>query len=118
MTNQEIFEGNKLIAEFMEFPYNDSEQFIISYYYLEDRPGTIDDLEYNSSWEWLMPVVEKCEKIPVCNKGGFAFIINGTLCAWDCYTFIEKTKLEAVYKAVIAYIKWYNEKTKKNNNNI
>ena len=55
---------NKLIAEFMGLP---TEVFkpsrITNYYHREYNSGTWyeeDELSYNVSWDWLMPVVEKC----------------------------------------------------------
>ena len=55
---------NKLIAEFMGLS---TEVFkpsrITNYYHREYNSGTWyeeDELSYNVSWDWLMPVVEKC----------------------------------------------------------
>tara|TARA_R110001599_G_scaffold54122_2_gene150590 strand:+ start:325 stop:615 length:291 start_codon:yes stop_codon:yes gene_type:complete len=55
---------NKLIAEFMGLP---TEVFkpsrITNYYHREYNSGTWyeeHELSYNVSWDWLMPVVEKC----------------------------------------------------------
>ena len=55
---------NKLIAEFMGLS---TEVFkpsrITNYYHREYNSGTWyeeHELSYNVSWDWLMPVVEKC----------------------------------------------------------
>ena len=55
---------NKLIAEFMGLT---TEVFkpsrITNYYHREYNSGTWyeeHELSYNVSWDWLMPVVEKC----------------------------------------------------------
>ena len=51
---------NKLIAEFMEHeilyrPY--SKGFI---QLSETEVCDVDDLKYHTSWDWLMPVIDKC----------------------------------------------------------
>ena len=48
--------SNKLIAEFMGIRYAENRNsHKSSDYYYEDI-----ELEYHTSWDWLMPVVEKC----------------------------------------------------------
>lgn len=83
MTQQEILEKNKLIAEFMGLFYDrgdwrDDEGIIYSLYDL--YKGVIP---YHKSWDWLMPVVEK---ISLCTN-----------------------LKETIYKGVIEFIKWYNK---------
>ena len=85
---------NELIREFMNVP-------------ISNFP-----LPYNTSWDWLIPVVEKIERI------GYPVTIN---CYDSCYINNENietryimvnhagTKFKAVYRAVIEFIKWYNE---------
>jgi hypothetical protein len=48
-------EGNRLIAEFMGKTYHPK---------LEKTSG-INDLYYHSSWDWLMPVLEKISRITI-----------------------------------------------------
>lgn len=58
--------NNKLIAEFMGwgedngflFPPNDKSMNTIDGWYSKDIP-------YHTSWDWLMPVVEKIEEISI-----------------------------------------------------
>ena len=107
LTEQEILEGNKLIAEFLGIEKKIYGETGITYY-IDNIPYQLFKLKYHSSWDWLMNIVEKCESIKVCNKGGFAFIITGTMCQWDSVTYIGKTKIEAVWKAVVEFIKFYN----------
>jgi len=51
---------NKLIAEFMGYVYDDDR------FFMEDSEGVRlyenlpHELQYHTSWDWLMPVVEKC----------------------------------------------------------
>ena len=54
---------NKLIAEFMGLPTEVFKSRITNYYHREYNSGTWyeeHELSYNVSWDWLMPVVEKC----------------------------------------------------------
>lgn len=62
MTSQEI-EGNKLIAEFMGIGKTTQEPEL---YFKPDTESywiTSDELKYHTSWDWLMPVIEKIHGI-------------------------------------------------------
>ena len=126
MTKEEILEGNKLIAEFMggTFKNISSKDIAVSWVSIhmkdddvnfqeEDYPEKphngscwkFNELKYHSSWDWLMPVVEKIEKT-------YAYVdIKG--CAVNISTIVETsapTKIEAVYMACVEFIEWYNNK--------
>ena len=102
MKTTEIIEGNKLIAAFMG--YNTDDERIVAF-------GTPygEDLEYNSSWDWLMPVVERIE----C-ECFFSVIINEKSCQIiDTETKIgvrsisTKNKIDAVFSACVQFANWY-----------
>lgn len=59
MEKEEVLKGNKLIAEFMGKNVNPIDSKPV--YELEHIYGLmgLNDLKYNSSWDWLMPVIEK-----------------------------------------------------------
>jgi hypothetical protein len=70
MTNEEVIRGNKLIAEFMgasiDDGYGDKETYRFP---LRGAPKeyasyvwSSDGLQYHSSWDWLLPVWQKCIK--------------------------------------------------------
>ena len=78
-------------------------------------------LKYNSSWDWLMPVVEKIEKE---TDAVFQIYKRAVVCIYDYnkwqldeslidlrkqYNIRENTKIEAVWLAVVEFIKWYNQ---------
>jgi len=68
---------------------------------------TVDELQYHKSWDWLMPVVEKIEQT---NDGCTLVIIEDERCYIDNQKGFEidsvgHTKIEAVYNAVIKFIK-------------
>ena len=133
--DNETLEGNKLIAEFMGFIWEEK----YNGYYKPNPKWTalgkekswiekIDGekrLKYDSSWDWLMPVIDKINiglrtdclgyvdikatEISSYSPGclsrklpAFSFTLNGK-------RFNGKEKLEAVWLAVIEFIKWYNQ---------
>jgi hypothetical protein len=73
---------------------------------------------YNSSWDWLMTVVEKIETINLDNNINFPNVtIGGGLyciiqdCNGELFQFLgeENSKISSAYKAIIEFIKWNNE---------
>lgn len=112
-------QGNKLIADFMgleqfENPFRGIKKED-GLYKRTNADGTADiigDLNYAVSWDWLMPVVEKIENL----KDHIEVNISGTDCTiWYLpdlkpvgVTRNWPTKIEAVYNAVVSFIRWYN----------
>jgi hypothetical protein len=109
-------ENNKLIAEFMGF-----QETSIGWYdadeCLHEKDNTFDTLRFDVDWNWLMPVVEKIESIVFDDNNSFNVTIGSTnYCViqdsnGDTYDSVEgygETKLLTVYKAVVGFIKWYN----------
>ena len=127
----DILKNNKLIAEFMGFKVKE-------HGWLSDKETLHPtDIKYNISWDWLMPVVEKIESITIdieeestmagtmrtmpnqfevvitcnyctINRGnGAEGMLDDFLELWDGS--FEGTKLQATYKAVTEFIKWYNK---------
>lgn len=131
-------ESNKLIAEFMgvkprktkhtEHWYNGRELEEAGLPFACGAMGNgTDEPKFHTSWDWLMPVVEKIESL---NDGGFDVSINfGS-------TLIDRTrdskdgnlhspkrlfeitlsegydypnKIGFTYQAVVEFIQWYNE---------
>ena len=130
---ENIIENNKLIAEFLNWEFDDlSETFETPFLKLVEPQAFGDEqfscklqdfeLEFHSDWNWLMRVVEKIEKIPEKNDNWFNVTVGAS-----CYCIIQdatgelsfeiigdgRTKIEATYNACIEFIKWYNEQNKK-----
>jgi len=108
MTNEEIIEGNKIIAEFMQHPEG------------YDEHGVWQKLAYHSSWDWLMPVVEKIESlgylvrieldwcmIPNLDENGHPS--HYTILMRNLNSLGNPGKLLNTYKAVVEFCKWHKE---------
>ena len=50
---------NKLIAEFMGVSQGEHTHFMVEPFALESY-ANVDDLKYDISWDWIMPVVNQC----------------------------------------------------------
>lgn len=129
MNKQEILEGNKLIAEFMDivpikgFNEHTGKDY---WYYNNSEMKDYEALpDYNFSWDWLMPVIEKinmlhydveinsglrrinisvtdvglCDDIPEYNE---EFRGNSSL-------YSNLSNIECVFTAIVEFIKWYNQ---------
>ena len=122
-------ENNKLIAKFMGFStQSDAVDDRTLAYYVgdsimnadntnnenEDNVFHPEDMKFNSSWDWLMSVVERIENF------GYEFIIVESRCYVKHNTdhsikelfHIETigSKIDTTYKAVLKFINNYNKK--------
>ena len=93
--------SNRLIAEFM-LPH--------SAFLTEESGFPAKKLEYHSSYDWLMPVLEKIQSLnyvyEICN--GACRIKIPTDRGW----WLEETTIKSVFSAVVEFIKWYNSNEK------
>lgn len=116
MKEQEVIEGNKLIAEFMGF-----ETIIHDGKLCRKRHWTNESTEYHSSWDWLMPVVEKIENslklkyeveignnLYAVNENLYRCIIHDAGNAFHL-ELESNSKAESVWLAVTKFIQWYNQ---------
>lgn len=119
--NNEILEGNKIIAEFMggklKTIYMGKIKQLPDFWDSEDinsplrglrHSADCDTLQY-SSWDWLMHVVEKIEAI------GYPVVIENKDCIIHknygvpiCKCGNWETKIQAVWQSVTSFIQWYN----------
>lgn len=112
-------ESNKLIANFMGVKYKSDSDYIKD---IEEMRGNgifydqgcfmESELKYNSSWDWLMPVVEKIQKL--YEEG----VYNNNQMPTDYYyKVLDKgisTVREIIYKSVVEFIRINNEIIQKN----
>ena len=75
-------EGNKIIAEFTGNAFADDWH-----------------LKYHSSWDWLMPVVEKCKTVKL-KKYDYDW--------WLIHSPLINVQIKSTWLAVIEFINWYN----------
>ena len=107
-------EGNLLIAKFMG-EYSEGEYFRISH---NSEDVHVSDLQYHSSWDWLMPVVETIDGFYVGTHGCFlTFDIEftkhqATVGEGDriWYSMKSDKTIDAVYAVVLWFVKWYNKR--------
>ena len=118
MENDEIIEGNKLIAEFMggKFRKSKDKNTLNKYFDLKDKGYFYYENEicYHASWDWIMPVVEKIESdgFIVHIEQEICYIRNKTNSTENIVYNCQHPKIESVYKSVVEFIKWYNQNTK------
>jgi len=105
---------NKIIAEFMGWKPHTLNELIRDNPFGESEIIPIKSINYHTSWDWLMPVVEKIESL------GYEVQIRNT----DCIIFqlldtikykpivdisSGNGKKDSTYIAVVEFIKDYND---------
>ena len=83
-------ENNKLIAEFMGLAPNEC-----GVYQTKRGPYHLENLSYHLSWDWLMPVVQKCYKID--DEEGFDNLVDA----------VSTLDINGTYQAVVEFINAY-----------
>jgi len=102
-------ENNKITAEFMGYKeYNHGSYKTFS---KDDKSHYFDStLQYDSDWNWLMPVIEKIEslgyKFQICRHRAQIYLDDGFNSPALCDSKSE-TKIQAAYAAVADFIKNY-----------
>lgn len=76
-------------------------------------------LDYQYSWDMIMPVVEKIENIGYVfmigkNQAGIGSSRSSGLSRDANSSVKAETKIEAVYQVVVQFIQWYNLNPKNN----
>ncbi len=94
-------ENNKLIAEFMDWKQCDPNDNTI---YANPTNGALhssdSDMRFHTSWDWLMPVINKCLNIYHIEQ------MNDDL----NFTFYDAMgNIEETYQAVVEFINEYNK---------
>ena len=114
MKENEIIEGNKLIAEFMGAKYGKDVSFfmhgkdlwlpihgVCTYTAIDVGSGKI--LQYHSSWDWLIPVIDKCTDLKEYSEyKELAYLGYGGIQ-------INTKFITSTWESVVEFIKWYNQ---------
>lgn len=121
--------GNRLIAEFMGFEFIDEYLFIKT---PGSKPVDRGRLTYHSSWDSLMPVIEKLEKMGIrvqisageCNISWW-YSPKKTVFEWkqprslfdpiggkyfSKYTVNSDLKIQAAYDNIVYFLEWFSKK--------
>lgn len=128
MIQEQILEGNKLIAEFMGWTYfgfNDERLTVDGVKYSPGwkRRATSPErtklshrvylcrnhtqLAYRSSWDWLMPVIDKIgDYFNQCSNKEIVAIPDRAKEIWHLK--ICAPRISFVWQTVVEFIKWYN----------
>jgi len=118
---------NRLIAEFMGYKtlnipadtiYQPNESSLYSFafdntVYEKDAFDYHLTLHYHTSWDWLMPVVERIEKeshvyFDIYREATRVRYQPQETTLWKAMCPDENCKINHVYNAVIQFIEWYN----------
>lgn len=137
--NEEIVNGNVLLAKFMGFKMKPvrgkNKEYVYEYWYFDPNSpalvkkgvffGTLKDTPYedmflhqtirfgeypfHKNWNWLMPVVEKIETVRNRNDGLTIIRHSAVFNGGLRINYLEDTKIKAVWNACVAFIEWYNK---------
>jgi len=122
MSQDKTIEGKKVIAKFMGLPECDRCKGVCDCFKVGVVYYNPDQLEYNTSFDWLMPVVDKIETIK-SKKGHPIFMyLSAKLCTIEEMDIVngknkiiaqgKGPRIEAAYSAVVDFITWYNSQPK------
>jgi hypothetical protein len=120
LTQEQIIEGNKLIAEFMGWHYNSKYN---QWCMMEDL--TILDgeeyagewfrvLKFHSSWDWLLPVIRKIRDYlnNMPERPSKNHCCKGDLIEVDIQCALWEINIENTWQHTVEFIKWYNSQSK------
>lgn len=99
--NNEILEGNKLIAEFLGIKtkvYSDSPSMV--YYDYNGFMNTVEQMKYHSSWDWLCPVYTKIGTMDELNAYPSPSKLRRASPLFDT--------IEIFWNEAVDFIQWYN----------
>lgn len=124
-----VFLGNKLIADFMEWKsivcsspkdyyyIPDGFELIIEeettyesnwgWFLIQQDECSIKDMKFNTSWDWLIPVIDKIYSLDV-----YSVYVNTTSGQFENSISINTRFIKNTYVAVIEFIKWYNNENR------
>lgn len=110
MTQEQILEGNKLIALFMgakvHQAYSDTQGLSgLMFYYEKDtspeifRNLPLSAIKYHSSWDWLIPVIRKAKMTLGSDGWNRWHTLNHELCRCE--------DPRDVFFLVVQFVEWY-----------
>jgi hypothetical protein len=103
MTNEDILEGNILIAKFMGCTQN-KHGFVspkgtkYTFPKKNNDAVSIHWLRYHLDWDWVMPVAKKCIKIYHDERGDIFQALTSS-----------EDDVTTLFQAIVKFITWYND---------
>lgn len=122
---EEVMTDNELIAEFMRWRKTTTGYMVPNTYPIIDGYDTGETeftdefLEFDTRWDWLMPVVDRIHKMDkmVCiNFYTESNTVVSKIYSWglgdDVHQkeFESESAIKSVYDAVVNFIKWHEQK--------
>ena len=88
---------NKLIADFMGLQFENDQYYMYRNGVKSDNgvwaTYSVDELKYHTSWDWLMPVAQKCYELGAEGE-----------CIGDITMYLTEGDISGTYKAVVEFI--------------
>lgn len=108
--------GNTLLAIFMGMAYNNKKLYS-GWYKNNMRICDRTALKYQTSWDWLMPVLDKIESLGYyteinkkINGNSHIHIHDPNVRLYDFHISIsDKKKIKAIWLACVTFVDWYNK---------
>lgn len=120
-----IEKNNKLIVRFMGWADIGANTAAMTRAYLNcyhvelpcfEGMMSLHKMEFNKSWDWLMPVFDKIEQMHYETEITRHSVAFGSYMAvgeidwhYEVDRYEEISLIDSVYKGVLGFIKWYNE---------
>ena len=100
---------NKLIAEFMGYVNTTPTDKDFNIYEHPETKKLIEtmSMQFHTSWDWLMPVVEKINVMVSTTSDDYDVQLQYDKTLGELPTMCSN--IDWVYKAVVEFIKWYNK---------
>ena len=107
--------GNKLIAEFMGHVVYDSNQDMEKVPLDELKPYYIArNLQYDTSWDWLFPVLEKIEDLECVRDVTITPNLNCVILVdGEVFEDVTGNTITTCFNTVLQFLEWYNKKDNK-----
>lgn len=114
-------ENNRMIAEFMGFKLqsNTDERWFGQWFTISNGTwaNRIEILHFHTSWDWLMPVVEKIERLEFTIEKNFQRIDGDYQCLITkgndiLFQEFNESSITAMHYVVAQFIEWHNKQQK------
>lgn len=115
-----IEENNRMIAEFMSVNINPNGTFelpqfgVLTFSLYFKTEFSDEQLKYHTSWDWLMPVVEKIERLGFTIEKNFQRIDGDYQCLITkgndiLFQEFNDSSITAMHYVVVEFIEYYNK---------